>query len=84
VDRVGHEFVDEYVVVGCVADRATNHTNCERERADGGYEVVGTDDCGDDGGGDNDASNAEATEDEQSPGAVKRIYFQRGESADSC
>ncbi len=75
MNGVGHEFVDEYVVVCCVADGATDDADCERERGNGGYEVVGTDDCGDDGGGDNDAANAEATEDEESPGAVKRIYF---------
>jgi hypothetical protein len=45
---VGDEFVNEDVVVDAVADRTADHTDGECECCDGGDEVVGADDCGDD------------------------------------
>ena len=40
MDGVGNEFGNEYVVVGCVADGATNDANSEGEGRHGCDEVL--------------------------------------------
>lgn len=70
---VGEELGDEDVVVSRVADAAADNAHREGEGGDGGDEVVRTDDCGHDGGGDDDAAYAEAGEDEQASHLVQVV-----------
>lgn len=84
MDGIGDEFRDKDVVIGCIADGAAYDTYGEGEGGDGGNEVVGADYGCYDGGGDNYAADTEAGEDEEAPGAVESICFERGECADAC
>ena len=58
--EAGGEFVDEDIVVDCVANTATYSTNREGEGDAGCDDGVGNDGDGDCGGGDEDAAYADA------------------------
>lgn len=67
LDCVGDEFLDEDIVIGGIADSAADDANGESKRSDSGNEVVGADDGCHDGSWNNDAADAEASEDEETP-----------------
>jgi hypothetical protein len=78
---VGHEFVDEDIVVDAVADAATDDANGKGERGHCGDEVVGADDGCYDGGGDDDAADPETGEDEDTPKLVEVVAGSAGKSS---
>lgn len=68
---VGNEFVDEDVVVDAISYRAADHANGKGESSDGSDEVVGADDCCNNGCWDDDATDAKTSENEETPEGVK-------------
>ena len=74
-------FIKEYVVVCRVADCAPDDTDCEGKRCDCGDEIVGTDDCCDDGCWDDDASNSETRNDQDSVHGVQVVQACGSEGA---
>lgn len=83
IDGVWDEFVVKDVIVGCIADGAANDANGESEGGDRGNEVVGADDGGDNGGRDDDAADAETSENEKTPSAVQRVCVEGCECSNS-
>ena len=77
---VGDEFGDEDVVVCGVADGAADDADGEGQGGDGGDQVVGADDGRHDGGGDDDAADAQAREHEEAPHLVEVIRGGRGQA----
>ena len=84
LDCVGHEFGNEDVVVGAVADGATDDSDRESEGADGGDEVVGANDCGYDGRWDDDAARAKTAQDKEEPEGVHVVAGGAGQRPTTC
>jgi hypothetical protein len=81
--RIGDEFRNKNVVVGCVAYGAADDANGEGEGGNGTDEVVRADDSSDDGGRDDDAADTKTCENKEAPEFVEVVNFSVGDGTAS-
>lgn len=65
-----HKLGHEDIIVDGVADTATHDADGQSESGNGGNQVIGADDSGDNRSGNNNATNPKTSQDEQSPQLV--------------
>ena len=67
------ELVVENIIIGGIPNRTTNNTNSKRERRNRSNEIIRTNDSGDNGSWDDDASDTKTGDDEDSIDGVKVV-----------